>query len=134
MLPGGGGCNKARNTVACVCAYAHGGIAGIYTAHFYFPEFVMEQQPFQKRIGGGCSAPPIFFSTKTEQAVLFRLFLEYLGVVCTAPAAILYIQYKVVIHMHHFMEQRGGDGFQGAVKCAACNVYLPAIGVFALPS
>ena len=129
VLTGGGGSDEAGKAVACACADTCGGVAGIYTAHFNVPKFVMEQEPFQQKVGGLRVAPSVFLSPGAEQPVCFGLFLEHFGMVCTSPTTVLHIKNNVIIHMYHFVEQGGCNGLQRTVESAGGYIYLPAVCV-----
>ena len=67
--------------------------------------------------------PTVFVGVRDDQATGFGGFLETAVVVGVTPAAILYAHLVIVI-MHHFMQESGGNLFNGTGQRSGSNVDL----------
>ena len=83
-------------------------------------------------VTGSGDCPAVFVVVLYDQSVLFSAVPEFAVMVCTTTGTIL-DAIDIVVIVHHLMQQRGGNFFNGSGKGTGSDVDLVCLAVFTDP-
>ena len=93
---------------------------------------VIVQTELKQAVTGACDCPAVSGVVVNIQTMRHCTIPETPVVVCIATAAILYA-IDVVIIVYHFMQQGGGNVFNGSCQCSSSNIDFMTCAVLGNP-
>lgn len=93
----------------------------------------MGYYPVQQFFVIGGKSVAVFGRFLHGKAVLFGFDGKQAVVPLPAPAGVLYVEYHIIPHMHHFVHEAGNDFLQRSVQCARGDVDFTLAAVSGVP-